>query len=198
MADIPPVGAPFSGNLGIYSALTAIKPNSGEAPVFVLWNTLCATYFPPGEGLKTAVGRPALRDDTEPDLAVITIWSARRNLNVSEDLHENQVLFIECKRPSRDTPVEWASASEQLAHYCRSNANVSRRFLAATAIGTKVKFWRYDAPSSQLESDVPALSSISGVLDLSEGHGQTEAIQVLAYVRNEGVNWTESGKGGIH
>ncbi|PYH82429.1 hypothetical protein BO82DRAFT_431669 [Aspergillus uvarum CBS 121591] len=151
MADILPAGAPFSGNLGIYSTLTATKPNFGNVPVFLLWNTLCATYFPPGEGFKTAVSRPALRDNTEPALAVVT-----------------------------------------------GRQDAALTILAATAIGTKVKFWRYDAPSSHLESDVPTLSPNSGVLDLSEGHGQNGAVQMLAYVRNEGFNWTESGKGGIH
>ncbi|RAH48715.1 uncharacterized protein BO95DRAFT_45168 [Aspergillus brunneoviolaceus CBS 621.78] len=79
-----------------------------------------------------------------------------------------------------------------------SNANVSRRFLAATAIGTKVKFWKYDAPDLQLESNLPTLAPNSEVLDLSQARGQTEAIQMLAYVRNEGFDWTESGEDGTH
>lgn len=61
-----------------------------------------------------------------------------------------------------------------------------------------MKFWKYDAPDLQLESEIPTLAPNSKVLNLSQARGQNEAIQMLAYVRNEGFDWTESGKDGTH
>ncbi|KAL2867741.1 uncharacterized protein BJX67DRAFT_380685 [Aspergillus lucknowensis] len=184
MSDGVQPGAPFYQNLGIYSALAAVKLTSDEGSVTTLWTTICAVYFPPGDGFKTAVNKPVLQDSTQPDLAVVRIVLSYVQLRGSVDLHEKQILVIECKRPSRDTPAEWSSATEQLRHYCENNVNASTRILAATAIGRKVKFWRYDAPS---------LLPLSNVLDLSETQSQNEAIRMLNYVRNTGYAWTESG-----
>ncbi|KAL5335606.1 hypothetical protein BJX70DRAFT_390540 [Aspergillus crustosus] len=102
----------------------------------------------------------------------------------SAELDEKQIFLVECKRPSRDTPAEWVSATDQLEHYCENNVNGSTRILAATAIGWKVKFWRWDAPN---------LNPLSDVLDLSKAHGQAELIGMLQYVHNNGCGWTESG-----
>ncbi|RDW93994.1 uncharacterized protein DSM5745_01316 [Aspergillus mulundensis] len=184
MAGTVEAGSPFHRNLGLYSCLTAIKPTSDEGPVNIFWTTICAEYFPPSAGYKTAVMQRVLQDDTMPDFAVFKIVlraGPRRNTN---DLHEKQIFIVECKRPSKDTPAEWTSATDQLIHYCENNVDGSTRILAATAIGRKVKFWRYDAGT---------LSPLSAVLDLSWAAGQNETVQMLDYVRTHGWAWNQSG-----
>ena len=70
-------------------------------------------------------------------------------------------------------------------HYCEMNVNCSIKILAATAIGTKVKFWKYE--------ELNLTPQHSGVLDLLEASGRNETEFWLEAVRAEGWNRTTSG-----
>ncbi|KAJ9263782.1 hypothetical protein DTO195F2_2699 [Paecilomyces variotii] len=105
--------------------------------------------------------------------------------NSSSDLEERQIFIVECKRPSKDTPAEWEATAGQLSHYCEQNLTGSTKIFGATAIGTKVKFWRYS---------IPNLTELhGGVYDLSDQSGRDNTEQSLLYIRDNGWAWTASG-----
>ncbi|PWY71255.1 hypothetical protein BO83DRAFT_417869 [Aspergillus eucalypticola CBS 122712] len=112
---------------------------------------------------------------------------ALRTPRISGDLAERQIFIVECKRPSKDTPAEWESAKDQLLHYCEGNVNGTTRVFGATAIGTKVKFWRFDYPR------LTPLSAGDETYDLLDPRGSNQAEQCLNYIRNNGWNWVQSG-----
>ncbi|KAF2799431.1 hypothetical protein K505DRAFT_413657 [Melanomma pulvis-pyrius CBS 109.77] len=91
-------------NIAFLSALSAIKPTSGEKVVQILWNVILATWFPPTEPYKIAIKAAVLTDSTQPDRVVFEI----RNLvsgdpRSSSDLQEKQIFMLEFKRISNDT-----------------------------------------------------------------------------------------------
>ncbi|KAK2760855.1 hypothetical protein FQN54_002095 [Arachnomyces sp. PD_36] len=184
----PPATALVMSNMGIFSCLTAIKPESAESPVSILWTNICATFFTTNAGFKIADKEPVGQDEMIPDAIVFQIRMrnpAAGQPQQSWQVQEKQIFIVECKRPSKDTPAEWDSALDQLAQYCEANVNGSQRILGATAIGTKVKFWRYDAPNM--------IPLVNGTFDLNEAAGRNEVEAQLIYVRNNGWNWTASG-----
>ncbi|RAQ73460.1 hypothetical protein COH20_005050 [Aspergillus flavus] len=183
-----PPGSIFLQNLGLFSSLTSIKEHSTEAPVNMLWQNICSTFFPTAAGFKIGSNLPLLQDDTQPDCSVIQIVMLNpdpRDPHSSTGLAEKQILVVECKRPSKDRPTEWNSANDQLEHYCENNVNGSSRIFAVTAIGRKVRFWQYDSPNlTPLRYDV---------LDLNETEGRAMAEECLNHIRTHGWTWTESG-----
>ncbi|KAJ9249918.1 hypothetical protein DTO207G8_6398 [Paecilomyces variotii] len=139
----PPAMTLVTTNIGLFSALSAIKPESTEDPVSILWTNICATFFPTQNGFKITNKEAVLQDDTRPDCVVFQIRMQNPQIGLprdSGDLHEKQILIVECKRPSKDTPAEWEATAGQLNHYCEWNVNGSTKIFGATAIGTKVKF----------------------------------------------------------
>ncbi|PYI09437.1 hypothetical protein BO78DRAFT_394921 [Aspergillus sclerotiicarbonarius CBS 121057] len=184
-----PVSA-FYRHVALFSALSAVKPNSAEAPVSILWTNICIAFFPLTSGFKLSNKEPVLQDETQPDCVVFQVVMTNPALAVphdSLDLAERQIFIVECKRPSKDTPAEWASARVQLAHYCEGNVNGTTRIFGATAVGTKVKFWRYDYPT--LTTLVPGVDSY----DLLDAPARYQAEQCLEYIRDNGWNWVQSG-----
>ncbi|KAL3492471.1 hypothetical protein BJX62DRAFT_236289 [Aspergillus germanicus] len=109
--------APFDENLGLFSALAAVKPTSTEPPVSILWTNICGTYFHPDAGFKTVVTRIPPQDNTPPDPIVRRIQVIRVTLVGTSDFDESPALHIECRRPS---------------------------MVVAAATGRKVKFWTND------------------------------------------------------
>lgn len=131
-------------NIGFFSALSAIKPNSLEEPVQMLWNVLLPSFFPGPEGYKIGIKAAVLMDNSAPNVVVFQIQSTTLSPRSSGQLLERQIFMIECKRPSMDTPGEWQSTvNGQLRHYLENNLNRENEMYAATAIGTKVKFYRW-------------------------------------------------------
>ena len=90
-------------------------------------------------------------------------------LTQSNGLEERQILIIECKRPSKNTPAEWEAGQGQLLHYCENNVEGSKRIFGAVAIRTLVKFWRYN------NSSLSPLSS--GQSELLDGSGRDQIEQ---------------------
>ena len=175
-----------NSNLGFFSSLTAVKPESSEKVVQILWNTLSSTYFPPQEGYKVAIKAPVPVDNTPPDVAVFEIKSIAAAPRDSTDLIERQIFLVECKPPRRDTPGEWAATVHgQLIPCLEAISNPSDRIFAATAIGTKVKFWKWDhnSPNDRLQE------LHQGVLDLLYNHQRAIIEQWMLHIKANGWAW---------
>ncbi|KAJ9214794.1 hypothetical protein DTO166G4_3626 [Paecilomyces variotii] len=175
----PPAMTLVTTNLGLFSALSAIKPDSTEVPVSILWTNICLTFFP----------MDSFKISKKETVAVVFQVRLRHpqvvHPNSSSDLEERQIFIVECKRPSKDTPAEWEATAGQLSHYCEQNLTGSTKIFGATAIGTKVKFWRYS---------IPNLTELhGGVYDLSDQSGRDNTEQSLLYIRDNGWAWTASG-----
>lgn len=186
---MPPATILVTTNLGLYSALSAIKSTSLEGPVSILWTNICATFFPTQSGFKLAVKEAILQDDTEPDCVVVQIKMQAPDptrSRASNQLLEKQIFMIECKRPAKDTPAEWEATAGQLSHYCELNVNGSDRIYAATAIGTKVKFWSYTNP------DLDPIHH--GIFDLMDAQDRDRVEQCLLHIRANGWDFTVSGQ----
>lgn len=111
------------------------------------------------------------------------------------DIQEKQIFLVQCKRPDKGTtPAAWQAAVDQLEHYCcAGNLNGSTRIFGVVAIGTKVRFWRYDASAD--ESQGPRLTPLhQGTIELLEGAGRDQAEQWLRYIYANGWDWTVSGQ----
>ncbi|KAJ9272890.1 hypothetical protein DTO212C5_1151 [Paecilomyces variotii] len=175
----PPAMTLVTTNLGLFSALSAIKPDSTEVPVSILWTNICLTFFP----------MDSFKISKKETVSVVFQVRLRHPQvvypNSFSDLQEKPIFIVECKRPSKDTPAEWEATAGQLSHYCEQNLNGSTKIFGATAIGTKVKFWSYNKPH------LTALHQ--GVYNLLDSAGRDNAEQSLLYIRNNGWAWTASG-----
>ncbi|KAK2794438.1 hypothetical protein FQN50_009908 [Emmonsiellopsis sp. PD_5] len=174
-----------NSNIGVYSALTAVKPESGEEPVQILWNTICSSIFPAAEGYKFSVKGAVLMDDTVPDIVVFEIKqngvvdTVRKTGSIG--LREHQIMVIECKAPSKDTPGEWRAATDQSVHYLEHITNESNKIFAATAIGSKVQLFRWSRPRLTLLHPAP--------FDLFFEAERAQAEQVLLYIKQNAWNF---------
>ncbi|KAK2785954.1 hypothetical protein FQN52_003951 [Onygenales sp. PD_12] len=175
-----------NNNIGVYSALTAVKPGSSEEPVQILWNTICASIFPPAEGYKFAVKGPVLMDDTRPDIVVFEI---KRTVVVptaetagSVILQEYPIMMIECKAPCKDTPTGWQVTTEgQLGNYLENIINPTNKIFAATAIGSKVQFFQWSRPNITPLHPTP--------FDLLHESQRAQAEQVLLHIKQGAWNF---------
>lgn len=91
------------GHLAISSALSAIKPNSHEEVVQMLWQLIVIEWFSIREGYRFGFKVPVLTNNNKPDVVVIQIAVCIPNPRASGDFIERQIMQVECKRPSLDT-----------------------------------------------------------------------------------------------
>ncbi|OQD74647.1 hypothetical protein PENDEC_c010G00167 [Penicillium decumbens] len=105
-----------------------------------------------------------------PYVTVIEVMTIVPNPENSEDFDERQTLLVECKRPSRDTPLEWHEG--QFEDDLTENLNASGRLFGAVAIGKKVRFYQFNgkAPAgqklAQLHRDTIHMSTDSGIIEV--------------------------------
>lgn len=177
-----------ASNISFLSCLWAIKPASAEDVVQTLWTNLLATFFPPTSPYKIAIKSAVLSDSTMPDGVIFEIRNTGTgNPRDSRALLEKQIFMVECKRPSKDTDSEWAlnGAPAQLMHYMEQTTNVpSNRMYGAVAIGTKVKFYRWDRTASP-----PLVLLHQDKIDLSESTHRRTFENMILYVRNYAWTW---------
>ncbi|RAK96509.1 uncharacterized protein BO80DRAFT_429041 [Aspergillus ibericus CBS 121593] len=179
----------FSRHVALSSALSAVTPHSTESSVSILWTNICIAFFPLESGFKFCSKQTVRRQDMDVDYVIFQMSLVVPSIPDPQDapsFTENDILIVQCKRPSKDTPDEWESARLQLAQHCEGNTNPTRRIFGATAIGTKVKFWRYEHPTL-----APLFPKVD-TYDLLEGHSGYQAEQCLEYMRDNGWNWIQS------
>lgn len=122
-------------------AVQRVAPGiTDERPVKVLWTTIVNTWF---SSLTSTLAIKSLgsSSNNEPDdSTVIELSHVSGAYEGPIPLQARQVLIVECKAGSCDTPSEWSSAVKQLDDYMRRNVGVraSHCIFAAVAIGSKV------------------------------------------------------------
>ena len=127
-----------------------------------------------------------LMDNTRPDVVIFEIKSTATDPSKSFELRERQIFLVECKAPRRDTPGEWTVTTDgQLVPYLQAISNPSDRIFAATAIGTKVKFWKWD--HNALNNQLQELHQ--GVLDLLYDHQRAVIEQWMLHIKVNGWAW---------
>ncbi|GAA89119.1 unnamed protein product [Aspergillus luchuensis] len=180
----------FSRHITLFSALTAIKPDSTISPVSIFWTNACIAFFPLSSGFKIAGKEVVWGDDKMPDCVVLQIAmldpspEPRGNDTVPS---EKLVFVVQCQSSEKNTPPEWKSAEGQLLDYCVGNIRGTTRTFAATAIGTRVRFWKYDKPA------LTPLLPDDKTYDLLDGSRSCEVEQYLNYIRENGWNWVQNG-----
>ena len=149
-------------NIGIYSALSAIKPDSTEMPVQILWQVLIPTAFPSQLGFKYGFKSPVLATNHLPDVVVFKIIRTGFVQRQSTDCVEKQIFFVECKAPYLDRPGAWyETGNGQLVDYMMNSTNAvttvntgagprrAMRAYGAVAIGSKVQFYKFDSQAAR-------------------------------------------------
>lgn len=122
-----------------------------------------------------------------PDATVIQIEEHVSSGVDSEEFAERQILLVECKRPSQDTPLGWNDTIQgQFQDDLQQTLNGSERLFGAVAIGTKLKFYRFDGHAG-LGNYLSPLHQ--GTLDLSESGDLPEIERMLNYIKANGWQW---------
>lgn len=185
----PPTSV-FFRHVTLFSALTAIKPDSTVSPVSILWTNACIAFFPLFSGFKVARNEVVWGDGKLPDCVVLQIAmldpspEPRGNNTVPS---EKLVFVMQCRSPQKDTPSEWKLAEGQLLDYCLGNIRGTTRTFAATAIGTRARFWKYDKPA------LTPLLADDKTYDLLDDSASCEVEQCLNYIRDNGWTWAQNG-----
>lgn len=129
-------------NVGFASALNLIKNDSLEETVQFLWNTIVVEWFPSSQGFRLGFKTPSLANNNMPEVVVMEIRAVAHDYEIAGNYPESQILMIECKRPSADTPSQWNTAlTGQFRDDLSQTLNRSERLFGALAIGKKVKFF---------------------------------------------------------
>ncbi|KAJ9202493.1 hypothetical protein DTO164E3_2933 [Paecilomyces variotii] len=178
----------IGNNLGIASALASIKPTSNEEVVMILWQTIIATWFPPYQGYKWGFKSQLLTTSNEPDGIVIQIVACVPNPRLSTEFTEFAIMLLECKRPSDDTPSGWESTVKgQFLDDLETIGNPDPKCFGAVAIGTKVRFYRFDGREETLPQKLVQIHQ--GDIDLSTDAGRFEVGQMMDTVKAQGWQW---------
>ncbi|KAL4792657.1 hypothetical protein BDV19DRAFT_391962 [Aspergillus venezuelensis] len=169
-----------------------IRPDSHEEPVQNLWQIIATTWFPAAAGYRYGFKAPILNNDNMPDIIVIQIQPQAGHQNPDprnpNDWTERQIMLIECKRPSLDTPGGWHNTIDgQFEDDCSQTLNPSQRIFGAVAIGRRVQFFQVDAT-------VPVGGAgrrvqLSGILDLNNNADFITMTQRMDQVKNQGWAW---------
>lgn len=186
-----------------------------ENQVWNVWVSILLVYFPPypvvpGGNLYT-VRREPYRGGTgftednlhelRPDIVVIQMMPPQPNPHGLDPLRD--ILWVECKAPTKDTPGGWKDLMEQAGERLRS-AHPQTMLYVILAIGSRWMFFRWDptVPGAQplqiLAHNVntawtmdagfqyePAVTNQNHVYTMNTIRGQTSVIDTrLAYSLN--------------
>lgn len=177
-----------NSNLGFFSALIAVKPDSGRHVAQTLWSVICASIFFSQDGYVSALNGPVMEDGTTQ--AIYELKSIAKE-GVSGELIERQILIMEIKSASEDTPSEWRrSLDEQLVPYLDQMAsNTNGRVYAAIAIGSRVRFWQWDGKAKiEGASKIQLLHEVA--YDMHTVGGCEKVEEVLVDIKKQGWEWT--------
>jgi hypothetical protein len=176
-------------HIGIASALSAIKPDSHEEVVQMLWQLIVIEWFPSRQGYKYGFKAPLLTGNNAPDVIVIQIMERVPNPRASGDFTERQIMLVECKKPSADTPAGWENTvNGQVFDDLSASGNPSNRLFGAVAIGTKVRFYRFDGNASTRQQQLVQMHG--GTIDIATTAGVTQVESWMNHVKQQGWQWS--------
>ncbi|KAJ5799779.1 uncharacterized protein N7518_001847 [Penicillium psychrosexuale] len=125
-----------------------------------------------------------------PDAMIIQVKALISNPKSSEDIMERQILLVECKRPSRDTPLGWDDTiTGQFLDDLSQTLNFSERLFGAVAIGKKVKFYQFDG-KAQVGQQLAPLHQ--GILDMDDPNGCSQVEGMMNHIKANAWQWAIS------
>ncbi|KAL4937342.1 hypothetical protein BDV06DRAFT_232643 [Aspergillus oleicola] len=174
-----------------HMGMDAILPTSHEEPVQNVWQIIATTYFPAAAHYRYGFKAPILSNNNMPDAIVIQIQPAQANPDPRNpnDWTERQIMLIECKRPSLDTPGGWTATTEgQFDDDCSQTLNASQRLFGAVAIGRKVVFYQFDGTVG-VGGAGRRVPLHPGTLDLDVQTDFVAMTQCMDQIKTQAWNW---------
>ena len=176
----------IQNHITVRSALSAIKPESHEEVVQILWQAILIEWFPQREGYKFAFKGAVLANDNAPDAVVIRIVAVNTDPQDSTEFHECPILMVECKRPSLDTPAGWENTLQGQALEDLREIG-SNKLFSAVAIGKKVRFYRFHKDAQ------PELVPLHpNTIDLNNLANEAQVDTMMNFVKQHGYQWAMS------
>lgn len=178
-----------------WSALSAIKPDSNEEVVRILWTAIAIEWFPQREGYRFSFkGRgPILinnNNNNQPGVGSgITVFQTMHRgteARLPTQVSAHMILQIECKQPSEDTSTSWKEAEE--GHVQVVEDSRSDRLFSVIAIGKKAKFYRYDRTA---QVKMSPLHEGTIAMDVENG-GVEQVEQMMNVVKGQAWQWASS------
>ncbi|KGO35837.1 Cytochrome b5 [Penicillium expansum] len=177
-------------NLVFLYTMMLMKPNSLEAAVQDVWQTIIGSWFYPSDGYKWSIKAPILANNNLPDGTVIQVIQVFQIPAATFEWIEHPIFIVLCKRPSSDTPsLDWDDTMQsEFLHRLSENSNSggTERLFGALAIGKKVKFYRFDGKTqpnqrlAQLHQDT---------IDLEKANGPAQVEGMMNYIKINAWLW---------
>ncbi|KAJ5700946.1 hypothetical protein N7493_011992 [Penicillium malachiteum] len=151
-----------------------MEPNSHQIEVEVMWNGIIWEWFPGRERYMVYhnLSTPAPADARE------ALFEAVKIVDIPEETD------------AADTPEIWEETvnGQFLEDLSAFNKNASQRVFGAIAIGTKVRFYKYDGKNSS----ALLMPLHDETFDLRTENDVVEVEKTLGYVKAEGWDWANS------
>jgi hypothetical protein len=145
-----------------------------------LWQVVVQTWFEARDGYLMRM-RGSI-----PDTPVIDVRAIEPSPQT--DLGrwaERRIFLVECKSPLCDTPTRWEAplAGQPQEEDTSNNLNLSaKRPVGATAIGKKVRFYKYDEEAA--EGQQPELIPLhENPMDMSNDYGVAQVENMMDYIK---------------
>ncbi|KAI9824737.1 MAG: hypothetical protein M1832_001563 [Thelocarpon impressellum] len=143
------------------------------------------THFGPNDGYKGVFIRPNTPDEHTIDAVLYQVVPLALPLQVSTEFAERQVVMMDCKLASLDTPSAWDQvAAAQLSPDLRATSNAAGRLFGILTIERRARFFSFDA------ADDPLLTPLhEGVLDVADDAGINEVERWRAHTKQRAWEW---------
>lgn len=175
------------GHIGFHNTLQLVKQHSLEATVRSVWEEIVTEWFPGRHGYKWGFKAPTLANNNMPDVTVIEVRALTQDIVNTEEWSERQIMMIECKRPSSDTPTCWEDTIKaQFREDLSQNLNSSERIYGAVAIGKKVRFFKFDGSPSAIRELVQLHQ---GTIDMDAPGGIEQVECMMNRIKADGWQW---------
>lgn len=177
-------------NPSFLNTLQLVKPHSLEETVQVVWQEIVTEWFPGRHGYKWGFKGSMLANNNMPDVTVIQVRALVQNPQASQEWAEHQILLVECKHPSSNTPLGWHNTiTGQFEDDLSETLNTSERLFGAVAIGKKVRFYQFNgrAPHNQ-----KVVQLHQGTFDMDTANGITQVENMMNYIKANAWQWASS------
>ncbi|KAL4966489.1 uncharacterized protein BDV14DRAFT_198944 [Aspergillus stella-maris] len=174
-----------------HMALALVTPTTHEEAVQKVWEVVTRSYFPDDESYRTRTKSASQSNNTTPDIKIFKVTARHPDSHWRKptEWEERQILMIECKRPSRDTLLGWDDTiMGQFFDDLEATLNASGRLFGAVAIGTKIRFYRYDGQLIPADPNILVPLHL-GILDIREDADYPEIAHWMDYIKLYGYQW---------
>ncbi|KAJ5952159.1 Cytochrome b5 [Penicillium vulpinum] len=179
-------------NIAFAYTMHLMKPDSLEAAVQDVWQTIVSQWFTSSGGYVWAIKVPILAK--MPDDTVLRVTQGVQIPAGTFPLIEHPILLVVCKRASSDSskaPLDWDDAMQShfLHHISETPNSEMGRLFGAVAVGTRVRFYRFDG-KAELDRRLARLHQDTFNLEEFNGHAQVE--DIMNSIKTNAWQWVTS------